>query len=84
MRVSPESLVATFVCSGRRLNSRTVAEFRRGYGCRRSAPLLARQHVAPTNQGICEGRAHISISCPFGNRAEQNCSRQYNCIRWLP
>jgi hypothetical protein len=52
MRVSPESLVATFVCSGRRLNSRTVAEFRREYGCRRSAPLLARQHVAPTNQGI--------------------------------
>jgi len=31
-----------------------MAERRRGHGCRRnrSAALLARQHVAPTNQGI--------------------------------
>jgi len=38
----------------RRLDSRTMAERRRGLGCRRnrSAALLARQHVAPTNQGI--------------------------------
>lgn len=64
---------------------RTVAECRRGHGCR-STPLLACQHgVAPTNQSMCKQRAYISNPCHLSRnifRASANMSTEIIKIKF--